>query len=403
MARLKRLPEQGIELDLTIYRELRFNHGTTSFLEPENQGVIRNGEMKKFLARATVERLNHIVRYDYMVNGKELLSTSRSILEAPTTQEMIRHIQNATADLKRLSEDDAAPTTRMMIEQFRLPSPKTEPELYRVVTIPGEGQRIIVLWGCESDAGPGVMLGDVTNKLTPISQIRALLYKYWPLLVMLLLALFMTFLISSCKETNDPPPKANPDEPIKPNPKDPKTPSPIPAEPDPEKPGPEPRRPIDPQDNGETAPQIENDNQNPSPINPKGPVSEQPKAVPVNIEPVEPEPKPDDPLKAKEPENKPFALKIEFVKLADKQVELRAFSKNDPDAPFEVTYWKLNGQILIDLGSNMPLKNSAITCFLPEGDSEIEVAVESKGVPKTYKGQINKTSVENITIKNQSP
>jgi hypothetical protein len=189
MARLKRLPEQGIELDLTIYKELRFNHGTTSFLEPENQGVIRNGEMKKFLARATVERLNHIVRYDYMVNGRELLSTSRSILEAPTTQEMIRHIQNATADLKRLSEDDAAPTTRMMIEQFRLPSPKTEPELYRVVKIPGEGQRIIVLWGCESDAGPGVLLGDVTNKLTPISQIRALLYKYWPLLVMLFIAL----------------------------------------------------------------------------------------------------------------------------------------------------------------------------------------------------------------------
>lgn len=400
MARLKRLPEQGIELDLTIYRELRFNHGTTSFLEPENQGVIRNGEMKKFLARATVERLNHIVRYDYMVNGKELLSTSRSILEAPTTQEMIRHIQNATADLKRLSEDDAAPTTRMMIEQFRLPSPKTEPELYRVVTIPGEGQRIIVLWGCESDAGPGVLLGDVTNKLTPISQIRALLYKYWPFLVMLLLALFLTFLISSCKDTNDPFPTPTGNPPVTPPGQSTNEPTDDGEKP----PGSEPQLETISTDKIKTAPKNTKGDPKPSTTDPKGPDPEKPKAVPVNIKPVEPEPIPDDPSKAKEPENnEPFALKIEFVKLADKQVELRAFSKNDPDAPFEVTYWKLNGQILIDLGSNMPVKNSAITCFLPEGDSEIEVAVESMGVPKTYKGQINKTSVENITIKNQSP
>ena len=355
MARLKRLPEQGIELDLTIYRELRFNHGTTSFLEPENQGVIRNGEMKKFLARATVERLNHIVRYDYMVNGRELLSTSRSILEAPTTQEMIRHIQNATADLKRLSEDDAAPTTRMMIEQFRLPSPKTEPELYRVVTIPGEGQRIIVLWGCESDAGPGVLLGDVTNKLTPISQIRALLYKYWPLLVMLLLALFLSFLISSCKDTND-------RQPIPPS-APPKTP---------------PHNPTGP---GDPIP--------PPPI-PTGPGG-------IKITPMTEPPAPPNP---RDPINDYFVVEIKIVNSVN-PVELRAFSPNAPDAPFDVTHWKLNGIIMNDMESKMPAKNPTIICVLPEGVSNIEVVVESKGVPYSYKGQITRTI--KTEINNQSP
>lgn len=222
MSKLRIIREHGIELDLTIYQEMKFDHGTESYLDVSNQNVIRIGEIERFLAHATLDRSRKVVRYDFVVNGRELLSKSRSIVESQPTREMYTQVEKALGDLRGLNDDDPAPKTKLLIDQFRLPSPKTEPELYRVVKIPGVGPRIVVLWGCEGENGKAIPLNSPLPLPPPMHPLKAWLKKYWPLLLGLLLAMaalwwFQDRLIpnSAKPETGIAPTKAQDENPVK--------------------------------------------------------------------------------------------------------------------------------------------------------------------------------------------
>lgn len=159
------------------YYKMRSYQGGGEFFEQENAQVILQC-LGEFLPRATERPVadgGMEVFYQHLVNGQDVCGKSASVdsgVEVPATE--ITRLEAAIAKLKAKEADPSTdPTKKAMIRAFRLPSPKKDPELYRLYGS-GKSRRLLVLWGVEKEAGsslsPQVALTEVpkAKRSTPL-------------------------------------------------------------------------------------------------------------------------------------------------------------------------------------------------------------------------------------------
>ena len=88
---------------------------------------------------------------------------------------------------ERAADKNADQTTKSIIEAFKLPDPQKDPELYRVYGSRFR-PRLIVLWGCEKEAGSSIVPDAAPAKIKEESA-GSKFTRFLPLLLILLLVL----------------------------------------------------------------------------------------------------------------------------------------------------------------------------------------------------------------------
>ena len=155
-------PDTGIRLNLSNYWRIRSWQGGGELWEHHNQQLIRDS-LGKFLPRATVET-GDTVLYQHFESGKELCSQSEPVTaKNPIPHDQAEQLRVAlTAFKAKASDPTCDPDSRKLIDCFRLPDPKKDPELYRVVGS-GRRRRLIVLWGAEKEQDSAIVPLEAVN------------------------------------------------------------------------------------------------------------------------------------------------------------------------------------------------------------------------------------------------
>lgn len=155
-------PDTGIRLNLSNYWRIRTWQGGGEFWEHLNQQLIRDS-LGQFLPRATVES-GDTVLYQLFESGKELCSLSEAVTSKnPIPHDQAEQLRAALTSFKAKAGDPTCdPDSRKLIDCFRLPDPKKDPELYRVVGS-GRGRRLIVLWGAEKEQDSAISPLEAVN------------------------------------------------------------------------------------------------------------------------------------------------------------------------------------------------------------------------------------------------
>jgi PKD repeat protein len=161
----------GLSVSLTEYQKLRLPLGQGHFLDTPNKLVVRD-TLKRFLADAQENSNEKKVLFDLVVGGKERASRSRpvgatriAITELDAFEEAVQ------AFLQKQEAPDTSPEARVIIENFRLPDPEIEPEMYRLYGPPWN-QHLLALWGCERRQA---------SSLPPLEAIKKLRLRFKPL------------------------------------------------------------------------------------------------------------------------------------------------------------------------------------------------------------------------------
>ncbi len=148
-------PDSGIRLNLSNYYRIRTWQGGGEFWEHHNQQLIRD-TLGQFLPRATVDSSNFVL-FQHYENGKEICSCSQPITAAnPIPHAQLDELRFALSGFKaKASDPKCDPEARKLIDCFRLPDPKKDPELYRIYGT-GKNRRLVVLWGAEKEVDSAV-------------------------------------------------------------------------------------------------------------------------------------------------------------------------------------------------------------------------------------------------------
>jgi hypothetical protein len=156
------MPDTGIRLNLSNFWRIRTWQGGGEFWEHHNQQLIRDG-LGQFLPRATVESGNTVL-YQLFEGGKELCSLSEPVtVKNPIPHDQAEQLRAALTSFKAKASDPTCdPDSRKLIDCFRLPDPKKDPELYRVVGN-GRHRRLIVLWGAEKEQDSAISPLEAVN------------------------------------------------------------------------------------------------------------------------------------------------------------------------------------------------------------------------------------------------
>ncbi|MES2569466.1 MAG: hypothetical protein V4710_05360 [Verrucomicrobiota bacterium] len=151
-------PQHGIRLELGHYSRIRSYQGGGEFWEHDNQQVLMQ-YLGEFLPRAIVNEGNKegTVLFSYLIDGKEALSQSIALgsdgRRAPLEQ--LNRLREVIARLKARENDPLIdPNVHKLIQAFRLPDPKKDPELYRLTS---DAKRLFVLWGVEKEHDSALM------------------------------------------------------------------------------------------------------------------------------------------------------------------------------------------------------------------------------------------------------
>jgi hypothetical protein len=115
------------------------------------QQLIRESSLAQFLPPVEVEKDDQgkFGRFHLEEGGRELLSRSKSLGGRRIPRRQLDRLKHAVGEFKDKGRDPGAQQhNRELIERFRLPNPRLEPELYRLV---GSwwNYRLQILWGCE--------------------------------------------------------------------------------------------------------------------------------------------------------------------------------------------------------------------------------------------------------------
>ncbi len=211
---LKPVPDQGLELPLGEYQKLRAFQGGGWYWDHHHQQTIREC-LGEFLPR--VEETGGGERggalFQHFVHGREAAARSRPIAAGGdrVPRGELRRLHRALETLKRKAADPGTDRdAKRIIESFTLPDPAKDPELYRLHGPPWR-RRLLVLWGCEREAGssvaPAAALGRVPVEATSTTWLRR-----WPLLLgalLLLLALLLLADLWQNRRRDEPIPAAN--------------------------------------------------------------------------------------------------------------------------------------------------------------------------------------------------
>jgi hypothetical protein len=156
------MPDTGIRLNLSNFSRIRTWQGGGEFWEHHNQQLIRDS-LGQFLPRATVESGNTVL-YQHFEGGKELCSLCEPVTaKNPIPHDQAEQLRVALTAFKAKAADPTCdPDSRKLINCFRLPDPKKDPELYRVVGS-GRRRRLIVLWGAEKEQDSAISPLEAVN------------------------------------------------------------------------------------------------------------------------------------------------------------------------------------------------------------------------------------------------
>jgi hypothetical protein len=156
------MPDAGIRLNLSNFWRIRTWQGGGELWEHHNQQLIRDS-LGQFLPRATVESGNTVL-YQHFEDGKELCSLSEPVTaKNPIPHDQAEQLRVALTAFKAKANDPACDQdSRKLINCFRLPDPKKDPELYRVVGS-GRRRRLIVLWGAEKEQDSAISPLEAVN------------------------------------------------------------------------------------------------------------------------------------------------------------------------------------------------------------------------------------------------
>ena len=169
---LNPLPNQGLEANFTEYLPLHLRNRDDRFLDPLNQNVIRSDGLSRLLAHADAQPRSPKAVFSHTAGGRERASGSTTIRprkrcvpisEIDLLESGVRSLI-ALADLPSLT-----PTSKQLIEEFRLPDPDCEPEMYRLYGYPWN-RKLLVLWGCERHAGSSLPPLEAVSRLRSSSQ-----------------------------------------------------------------------------------------------------------------------------------------------------------------------------------------------------------------------------------------
>ena len=155
-------PDSGIRLNLSNYYRIRTWQGGGELWEHNNQQLIRDA-LGQFLPRATVDSSNFVL-FQHYEDGQEICSRSQPVTAAnPLPRAQFDQLRAALTAFKAKTQDPKCdPEARKLIDCFRLPDPKKDPELYRIYGS-GKNKRLVVLWGAEKE---------VDSAVTPLEAIN---------------------------------------------------------------------------------------------------------------------------------------------------------------------------------------------------------------------------------------
>ena len=172
------------------YEPLRAFSQGGCYWDKAPQQLIRESALAEFLPPVELEKDDEgkYGRFHLDRAGRELLSRSKPLGPRRVPPDQLGRLKQAVEDFRNQSRDPAAqPQNRELIERFRLPDLKLEPELYRLVG-PWWNHRLQILWGCERRRDSSLAPSAAVQKLEedPFYNLRRLLAA-----LILLLLLFL--------------------------------------------------------------------------------------------------------------------------------------------------------------------------------------------------------------------
>jgi hypothetical protein len=180
------------------YTPLRAFSQGGRYWDEASQQLIRDGALKEFLpaVEAGEDDRGSFGRFFERSGGRDLMARSRPVPRSGIPSGELEAFQRAIEDLKaKAGVPGAQPHNREILEQFRLPDPAREPELYRLAG-PWWHRRLKVVWGCERHSDSSLPPGEVPGKLKPdpCYDLRRLCLA---LLLLLLLLLPVAWLVAN--------------------------------------------------------------------------------------------------------------------------------------------------------------------------------------------------------------
>ena len=174
---------KGLKLDLKVYKKLKAFQAGGEFWEHQSQAVIRE-HIGDFLPIMNVNEQDESVLCQLFVDGKEVASGSRPAKGVPSKERS--RLEGSIRTLKNwASSDQIDATTKQIIEEFKLPDPNKDPELYRLYGSRWN-PRLMVVWGCEKVAGSSVLPEEAYRRVAKES-VGSSAFRRLPLIVFLLL------------------------------------------------------------------------------------------------------------------------------------------------------------------------------------------------------------------------
>ena len=193
-APVERIQGKGLRLSLSVFKKLKAFQAGGQYWEHQSQNSIRE-YMGDFLPLMQVEENGESVMCQMFVEGKEVASQSRAAKGISSAQR-----QKLELSIQRLKDRASAPdvdsNVKKIIEAFKLPDPRKDPELYRLY-----GSRwnpkLMVVWGCEKEEGTSLPPEEASHRVVKESAGGTFVRKLPIILLVLILLGALVWFISN--------------------------------------------------------------------------------------------------------------------------------------------------------------------------------------------------------------
>ena len=192
-APVERIQGKGLRLSLSVFKKLKAFQAGGQYWEHQSQNSIRE-YMGDFLPLMQVEENGESVLCQMFVEGKEVASQSRAAKGISSAQR--QKLELSIQRLKdRASAADVDSNVKKIIDAFKLPDPRKDPELFRLY-----GSRwnpkLMVVWGCEKEEGTSLPPEEVSQRVAKESAGGTFVRKLPIILLILILLGALAWLIS---------------------------------------------------------------------------------------------------------------------------------------------------------------------------------------------------------------
>src|ERR1700678_3531949 len=156
----------GLLVPTSSYKRIKAFQAGAYYWEQQPQDIIRQ-YLGDFLppVEPTKDGAETYGWFRRFIRGKEVVWNSKPLAgrRIPTSQ--LHALEQHLDELRRVGDSpETGPHNRELIQQFRLPNPAVDPELYRLRGFPWD-RHLEILWGCEKSED---------TSLTPAAALQAL-------------------------------------------------------------------------------------------------------------------------------------------------------------------------------------------------------------------------------------